>query len=1116
MIKTVTLTALLALTASISFAQQKKIPFEKYGVAEGLPEEFVRDMVQDDKGFIWFGTQNGLVKYDGYRFEVFRGYSNKTDTASFQLRNLVGGLLKTRDGKIWIGKSELSGKGGVACFDPATETFRHFYINSKSTEQSSSVLKMEDQEGNIWFKFFQGSNQSFTCRLNPVTGRITQYPLVDILFGSIYFKESNTIESSGTIWLLDSKQNLHRLNRQKDSFEMIIPVGSKLLNSGKPDTLRWLAAGGGSNDQLLLSGIHGVYIFDCKNQKIVKSYVHEPGNPNSLPDFVLGSGKLLNGQILTMHPNGGISSIDPVSGKIEVITYGSGQIPYQKGIKKIGGSWWPLSHNKEVSWFFTRADPATIFFLSYQFATKTFTIYDYKFNLSSNPLPSRIDAPYISLHDRTGLLWLGTRPGLYKQAPKKQQMNLFRFQADIPDGLPTDSIRYLFEDSKKRLWVGTANGLALYQPGQDNFKVFRNNPSNTSSISNNVITIVQEDADGKIWVGTRNGLNLWQETKGSFKRFFYSPKEINNCRFIFPDKQQRLWFSIWDKGVFILDKNTGRTIKSFVPDAKNPASITSKHIDVFYQDSKGNIWLGDGGDNQFGLYRLNEREHGFTHYMPVSGDSTSISSNEIRFLAEDGKKRLWVGTDGGLNLYHHDKNKFTVFNNPNLISTNYFTTDKKREPWFATYSGGGLVSVDAEKGSITAYGESKGLLHNDLNVGQNGRIVKDEFGRFWLPNQRGLSVFDPETKSFTSYFEKDGFQPYSNTYLSITTSNGDIWIGSKNGLNRIVPANLLKKDTTLPAIMITQVTINDSLYSKPDGTIFKQSVAYTNNIELKHWQKNLSFDFVALHYLRSEDNLYSWKLENYDKDWSAPSKERKVSYTNLSPGKYIFRVKASNADGVWNEEGIAMTITILPPRWLTWWAYLGYVLLFLLALRIFSKYRERHLRAEKEKLERTVEERTKKLKSSQAQLIQSEKMASLGELTAGIAHEIQNPLNFVNNFSELSVDLAQELKEEVEKLEIPEKDKEYVTEIIGDLSQNQEKINHHGKRASDIVKGMLEHSRKSTGEKELTDINNLCDEYLRLAYQSQKAKDNDFNATTETHFDPNLPKIDIIPKTSAG
>jgi two-component system, NtrC family, sensor kinase len=156
-------------------------------------------------------------------------------------------------------------------------------------------------------------------------------------------------------------------------------------------------------------------------------------------------------------------------------------------------------------------------------------------------------------------------------------------------------------------------------------------------------------------------------------------------------------------------------------------------------------------------------------------------------------------------------------------------------------------------------------------------------------------------------------------------------------------------------------------------------------------------------------------------------------------------------------------------------------------------------------LQKTLED----LKAAQAQLIQSEKMASLGELTAGIAHEIQNPLNFVNNFSDLSVDLAKELKEETEKAEI---DKELIIDLATDLSFNQEKINHHGKRASDIVRGMLEHSRSSTGQKESTDINALCDEYLRLAYHGLRAKDKSFNATLETHFDPNLPKIDIIPQ----
>jgi two-component system, NtrC family, sensor kinase len=163
------------------------------------------------------------------------------------------------------------------------------------------------------------------------------------------------------------------------------------------------------------------------------------------------------------------------------------------------------------------------------------------------------------------------------------------------------------------------------------------------------------------------------------------------------------------------------------------------------------------------------------------------------------------------------------------------------------------------------------------------------------------------------------------------------------------------------------------------------------------------------------------------------------------------------------------------------------------------------LQEQKDKVESTLTE----LKTTQAQLIQKEKLASLGELTAGIAHEIQNPLNFVNNFSELSVDLVKDLKDEFKK---QDKDEVYIDELFDDLSQNQEKINHHGKRASSIVKGMLEHSRASTGVKELTDINKLADEYLRLSYHGLRAKDKDFNADFTTEFDESLPKINVIPQ----
>jgi signal transduction histidine kinase len=666
------------------------------------------------------------------------------------------------------------------------------------------------------------------------------------------------------------------------------------------------------------------------------------------------------------------------------------------------------------------------------------------------------------------------------------------------------------------LWIGTSNGLAIYQPDHENFQVYRNDPTNLTSISNNRIRTIQEDADGKIWLGTENGLNQWQENTNSFKRYFYNSKEVNNCIFIFPDKQNRLWLSILNKGVYVLDKNTGKTIKSYLPDDKNPLALSCNKIDVFYQDSRGIIWLannlGGGVANKFGLYRLNQNEEGFIHYLPISGDSSSISNDRISLLTEDEKKRLWIGTNVGLNIYDYEHNRFTRY--VNLCIAGY-AKNKKEQLLFGLYVGNGLVSVDPVSGKKEFYGEEKGLLHNDLYGNRSdGRIPIDDLGRLWLPNQRGLSVFDPLNKSFANYFEKDGFQTYTGRYFTLKTSNGDIWIGGVNGLNHIVPANLLKKDTTLPSIVITQVTINDSIYSKPDGTIFKKSVAYTNDFKLEYWQKDISFDFMALHFLRSEDNQYCWKLENYDKDWTAPSKVRKASYTNLSPGKYIFRIKASNADGIWNEEGISITMIILPPWWKTWWAYLIYIFLFLGALRIFSKWRERKLIDENEILEARVKERTnslnttlENLKSTQSQLVQSEKMASLGELTAGIAHEIQNPLNFVNNFSEVNTELIEELQQELKTGNAEE-----AIVISNEIKANEQKINHHGKRADAIVKGMLQHSNNSSGMKEPTDINALADEYLRLAYHGLRAKDKSFNATLHTDFDESIGKIEIIPQ----
>jgi len=438
--------------------------------------------------------------------------------------------------------------------------------------------------------------------------------------------------------------------------------------------------------------------------------------------------------------------------------------------------------------------------------------------------------------------------------------------------------------------------------------------------------------------------------------------------------------------------------------------------------------------------------------------------------------------------------------------------DSDANLWAATNQG--LYKFNKAKNDFTLFTDASGTLTASTIIAW---ITEDHQKNLWLNTSRGIIKLNTQNSTTVLYGKNQGVDFWSFAIIGYTRSNGEILYPNHEGYFAFQPSRLIQN---IPPPLVTFT--NFLLASKPvtagDGSVLGQDLSLTKNIHLKYNQNTFSFEFASIDYASTgENNHLQYMLENYDHGWLPAGENKTAYYFNVAPGSYTFKIKATNDNGLWTEKDIRIIIS--PPWYHTWWAYSLYIICFLIALFFTNRFirnriveKERTKSREKELQQaKEIEKAYNELKSAQVQLIQSEKMASLGELTAGIAHEIQNPLNFVNNFSDVNTELLEELKAERLKPNV-ERDDNLQDELINDVIENSQKINHHGKRADAIVKGMLQHSRKSSGQKEPTDINALADEYLRLSFHGLRAKDKSFNATLETDFDKSIGKINVIPQ----
>jgi signal transduction histidine kinase/CheY-like chemotaxis protein/AraC-like DNA-binding protein len=438
---------------------------------------------------------------------------------------------------------------------------------------------------------------------------------------------------------------------------------------------------------------------------------------------------------------------------------------------------------------------------------------------------------------------------------------------------------------------------------------------------------IKEDSEGNLWAGTwGGGLNLFNPTNGSFTRYTNDPSDkfsisSNYVQQIFEDRNKNLWVATYYGGLNLFDRKTKKFTR-IVADEQQRTSLYGNNIVSVNGDQNGNLWIGtdDGG-----LNCLNSGTKNFTHYF-----NNEEKLPDVRVLFVDSKGRLWVG-QVGLYLFDPQKNSFSIY------------TDKAG------------LSREFIKG-----------------------ITEDKKGNFWIATSNGLIFFNPATYAFKKYNTADGLQGLefeANAYLK--TRDGQMFFGGINGFNCFYPESIVM-NKFIPPVYITDFQIfHQKINPAEKNSVLQNDISVTRSITLSHEQSTFSFGFAALNFTASQNNQYAYWMEHLDKDWNYVGIERKASYTNLAPGKYIFHVKASNNDGLWNDEGVSVTVIITPPFWDTWWFK---ALVFItLAGGIILYYQFRR----KQELRKLEEKKREEMHQEQLQFF------------TNISHEFRTPLSLI-------------------------------------------------------------------------------------------------------------------------